>query len=101
MKGRFAEKFWTADDLGTYPVLALDGEKNPVDAPASNMGHLLASGILSPGQAAAVAGAGRWRLGPSCVSSWTRHRRCLGQDLPRWGSCPAPSLRMRSSHGTG
>lgn len=55
LRTRFREKFWATDDLGAYPVLALDGDKNQVDAPASNMGHLLASGILSPSEAAAVA----------------------------------------------
>ena len=55
LRARFAEKFWTTDELGPYPVLALDGRKNPVDAPASNMGHLLASGIVSPEQAASIA----------------------------------------------
>ncbi len=55
LRGRFADRFWTADDLGAYPVLALDGAKRQVDAPASNMGHLLASGILLPEQAALIA----------------------------------------------
>ena len=53
--GRFRERFWAADDLGAYPVLALDGRKTPVDAPASNMGHLLHSGILTAAEAALVA----------------------------------------------
>lgn len=55
LKRRFREKFWAVDDLGPYPILALDGQKIPVDAPASNMGHLLASGILSADEAALVA----------------------------------------------
>ena len=55
LRTRFAEKFWATDELGPYPVLALDGRKNPVDAPASNMGHLLASGIVPPEQAALIA----------------------------------------------
>ncbi|MET3804529.1 glycogen debranching enzyme [Nakamurella sp. UYEF19] len=55
LAARFREKFWATDELGAYPVLALDGGKNQVDAPASNMGHLLASGILSDAEAALVA----------------------------------------------
>ena len=55
LRHRFAEKFWCSDDLGPYPVLALDGAKSPVDAPASNMGHLLASGIVPPAQAKQIA----------------------------------------------
>ena len=52
---RFREKFWVSDDLGCYPAIALDADKVCVDAPASNMGHLLATGILSTAEAAAVA----------------------------------------------
>ena len=55
LQRRFADKFWVSDDLGPYPALALDGGKIPVDAPASNMGHLLASGIVPPEQAALIA----------------------------------------------
>ena len=55
LAGKFREKYWCADDLGSYPALALDGSKNRVDAPASNMGHLLQSGILSADESAAVA----------------------------------------------
>ncbi len=52
---RFRAAFWVADELGPFPALALDRDKRPVDAPASNMGHLLATGILSRTEAAAVA----------------------------------------------
>ena len=38
-----------------YPVVALDGDKEQVDSVASNMGHLLWTGILSPEEAALVA----------------------------------------------
>ena len=55
LRERFRDRFWCQDDLGPYPALALDGEKRRVDAPASNMGHLLGTGILDPGEAAAVA----------------------------------------------
>jgi glycogen debranching enzyme len=52
---RFRERFWVTDDIGSFPALALDGDKRPVDAPASNMGHLLGTGLLSPEESAAVA----------------------------------------------
>ena len=55
LRERFRDRFWCQDDLGPYPALALDGDKRRVDAPASNMGHLLGTGILDPGEAAAVA----------------------------------------------
>ena len=55
MADRFREAFWVADELGPFPALALDRDKRPVDAPASNMGHLLATGILSRPEATAIA----------------------------------------------
>ena len=39
---------------GGFYALALDGEKRPVDSRASNMGHLLWSGIVPPERVAAV-----------------------------------------------
>lgn len=50
---RFRRDFWMED--AAYPALALDGQKRQVDAVASNAGHLLWTGILSPAQEAAVA----------------------------------------------
>jgi glycogen debranching enzyme len=55
MKQRFRESFWLEDDLGPYLGLALDRDKNLVDAVASNMGHVLGTGILSPEESAIVA----------------------------------------------
>ncbi len=55
LAAKFRQKFWCTDNLGPYPAMALDGAKNRVDAPASNMGHLLGTGILSAGESAAVA----------------------------------------------
>ena len=51
---RFRAQFWVADELGTYPAIALDAAKRPVTGVASNMGHLLGTGILSPGEARVV-----------------------------------------------
>ncbi len=55
MADRFRATFWVSDDLGRFPALALDRDKRPVDSPASNMGHLLATGILTHDEAGAVA----------------------------------------------
>lgn len=55
MSDRFRAAFWVSDELGRFPALALDRDKRAVDAPASNMGHLLATGILSPDEARLVA----------------------------------------------
>jgi glycogen debranching enzyme len=46
LKERFRTSFWCADEFGPYPALALDVEKRRVDGVASNMGHLLGTGIL-------------------------------------------------------
>jgi glycogen debranching enzyme len=52
---RFREQFWVHDDAGPYPAIALDGAKHPVDAAASNMGHLLGTGLLNAQEEALVA----------------------------------------------
>jgi glycogen debranching enzyme len=53
LKRRFNEAFWLADR--GYFALALDAEKRPVDALASNMGHCLWTGIVDEDKAASVA----------------------------------------------
>lgn len=50
VRARFQGTFWCEDELGPYPALALDGAKRPVDGVASNMGHLVGTGILDPDQ---------------------------------------------------
>jgi glycogen debranching enzyme len=45
LKRRFHEAFWLPE-AGRY-ALALDGDKRPVDAPASNIGHCLWTGIVA------------------------------------------------------
>jgi glycogen debranching enzyme len=52
LKKRFNRAFW--DGRRRQYVLALDGEKNKVDATASNMGHLLWSGIVDESRAGQV-----------------------------------------------
>ncbi|WFE28701.1 glycogen debranching N-terminal domain-containing protein [Solwaraspora sp. WMMD791] len=65
LKARFNRDFWVAD--GEYYALALDPDGTPVDALASNMGHLLWSGIVEPSRARKVAD---HLLGPAMFSGW-------------------------------
>ncbi|HEV8251345.1 MAG TPA: glycogen debranching N-terminal domain-containing protein [Gaiellaceae bacterium] len=65
LKRRFNRDFWVAD--GEYFALAIDTDGNPVDALASNIGHLLWSGIVDKSKADAVAG---HLLGPRLFSGW-------------------------------
>jgi glycogen debranching enzyme len=53
LKEAFNEAFWLPDR--GYYALALDGDKRPVDALASNMGHCLWTGIIDEDRAPAVA----------------------------------------------
>ena len=62
---RFRRRFWLADEHGRYPALALDGHGEPVDSVASNMGHLLGTGLLTEQESALVAR----RLGSKELSS--------------------------------
>lgn len=50
LKAAFHAKFWLTDELGPFIALALDGTKRPVDGVASNMGHLLGTGLLNAEQ---------------------------------------------------
>jgi glycogen debranching enzyme len=52
---RFRAAFWIDDPDGRYPAIALDGQDRPVTGPASNMGHLLSTGILDDAEAQLVA----------------------------------------------
>ncbi len=55
LAGRFRERFWVADEHGPYPAIALDARGHAVDSVASNMGHLLGTGLLDPREEALVA----------------------------------------------
>jgi hypothetical protein len=55
LRKRFREAFWVSDARGRFPAIALDGGKRPVDTATSNLGHLLGTGLLEPGDAATVA----------------------------------------------
>ncbi|MBK0331624.1 amylo-alpha-1,6-glucosidase [Brachybacterium sp. MASK1Z-5] len=51
----FHARFWCEDARGPFPALALDGAERPVDGVASNMGHLLGTGLLDAHQERLVA----------------------------------------------
>jgi glycogen debranching enzyme len=51
LQRRFRDSYWTDG----YPAIALDGSKRPVTGPASNMGHLLGTGLLDAAEEQAVA----------------------------------------------
>lgn len=65
LRDAFRRDFWIED--GRFVALALDGDKRPVDAVASNMGHCLWAGILDPLHAAEVA---RHLVSPEMFSGW-------------------------------
>ena len=65
LKARFNRDYWLRDR--EYYALALDGEKRPVDALASNAGHLLWTGIADEQKAALVA---ERLLSPELFSGW-------------------------------
>lgn len=55
LKTTFHETFWVSDENGSYPAIALDADKRPVDTLTSNIGHLLGTGLLNAEQAGLVA----------------------------------------------
>ena len=77
---RFRAQFWTDDDRGPYVGIALDRDKRLVNTVASNMAHLLGTGILSRAESALVAG----RLaGPDLDSG--HGLRTMTSASPRYG----------------
>ncbi|MFC0033300.1 glycogen debranching N-terminal domain-containing protein [Micromonospora chaiyaphumensis] len=75
LRERFNRDFWIADR--GYYALALDGDGRQVDALASNMGHLLWSGIVPADRAAQVAA---HLVGPRLFSGWGIRTLATGQE---------------------
>ncbi|MEY9932813.1 glycogen debranching enzyme [Catenulispora sp. GP43] len=65
LAARFRARFWISDADGPFPAVALDRDGKPVDTVASNMGHLLGTGILDEEESALVAA----RLGSAAMAS--------------------------------
>jgi glycogen debranching enzyme len=65
LKARFNTDFWLEDRKAF--AIALDADKQPVDAVASNMGHCLWTGIIDDHHAAEVAA---WLVSPELFSGW-------------------------------
>src|SRR5947208_68386 len=66
LRARFDAAYWV-DRRGGYYALALDAEKQQVDALCSNIGHLLWSGIVPPERVDAVVDA---LMGEALWSGW-------------------------------
>jgi glycogen debranching enzyme len=54
LRVRFRERYWCSGAHPPYPAIALDADGGRVDGPASNMGHLLGTGLLDARGSAAV-----------------------------------------------
>ncbi len=52
---RVRTRFWVEDGTGKYLAMALDAQSRPVDGVGSNMGHALATGLLTKPEEAQVA----------------------------------------------
>ena len=74
LKRRFNRDFWVED--GGYYALALDADGSQVDALASNIGHLLWSGIVDKAKAKSVA---KHLMSPEMYSGWGVRTLAEGQ----------------------
>ena len=108
LKRRFNRDFWVED--GRYFALALDADGAQVDALASNIGHLLWSGIVDKSKAQgrgapsdgagdvlglgrAHAGGGSRRATTRSATTWARSGRSTTRSSP--GACGATASRRR------
>ncbi|MBN0048249.1 aminotransferase [Streptomyces actuosus] len=75
LRDRFQRDFWMPER--SFPALALDGDGRPVDALASDAGHLLWSGLLDKEYGEMV---GRRLLEPDFFSGWGVRTLAAGQE---------------------
>lgn len=125
MQARFREKFWASDELGAFPVLALDRDKRAVDGVSSNIGHLLGTGIVNHDEAALIVrrlmdpsmasgygirtlsttNAGYWPLGYHVGSVWTHDTAMIIDGMLREGfatdAAELASQLLRAAEGFG
>lgn len=85
LRTAFHEWFWVTDPavtgpLGSYPAIALDAQKRPVDTVTSNLGHLLGTGLLDAEQSALVA----TRLGSTELDSGYGLRTMSTDSIGYW-----------------
>lgn len=113
LAARFREHFWTSDEHGPYLGIALDRNGRLVDSVASNMGHVIGTGILSTEEERLVAErlvtpemssgyglrtlsnamAGYWPLGYHRGSVWAHDTAIAVHGLTRAGhDCAAATL---------
>jgi glycogen debranching enzyme len=108
---RFRARFWVVDADGPFPALALDGTGTGVDAPTSNIGHVLGTGLLDDAESALVAArirdlangygmrtmaaraAGYSPLSYHCGSVWPHDTAIVARGLSRAGH-PAAAAEL-------
>jgi glycogen debranching enzyme len=73
LRARFNEAFWVDD---SFYALGLDRDKRPIDSLASNMGHLLWSGIVPPER---VEGVADLLMGERLWSGWGVRTMAAGE----------------------
>ncbi|MEZ0067032.1 glycogen debranching enzyme [Streptacidiphilus sp. MAP12-20] len=89
LRKNFHDAFWVPSADGPahrYPAIAVGRGLVPVTGPASNMGHLLATGILGPDDCRDVAA---WLASPGLESGWGLRSR----------SAALPGFNPLSYHG--
>jgi glycogen debranching enzyme len=105
LRARFRARFWVQTPEGRYPAIALDRDGRAVDSLASNIGHLVGTGILDESEERAVAdllvgesmgsgcgirtlstgAAGFWALGYHTGSVWSHDTAIIARGLAAAG----------------